>query len=918
MLYIFTETSKYMILGFMILYALECVFYEIKGERADKSRGIYIRQDLYLFMIQALSYATLCLKTGKLDYAFFCLFVQIVLFGCIILTILMYPKADRMLLNNMVLLLSIGFIILGRLDFNKALKQFAIVAVSLIACMFIPAAMKKMKGLKEFGYVYSVIGALLLLTVLILGTATHGSKLSYSIGGISFQPSEIVKIIFVFAVAALLGKAETFFDIVTVTFIAAAHVLILVLSKDLGSGLIFFIAYICMLFIATRNYVFLFLGLGSGVAASILAYRIFTHVQVRVSAFLDPFSSIDREGYQITQSLFAIGCGNFFGTGLNKGAPGDIPYVWSDFIFSAVSEEFGGIFAILMLVVCISSFVIIMRASINGNGRFYRLLAGGFGAMYIFQVFLTVGGGIKFIPLTGVTLPFVSYGGTSVLSSVCMMYVVLEVIIDYRTNAEVLKADDETMTIRKPRTFETWLTVSFFGTLYAAMIIYFCIYVANNEQTLISNSYNSRQKILAQENTRGSIYDRGGKVLAQTLTDAVGKEYRDYPYANLFAHTVGFSTKGKTGIESSENYYLLNSNIPLNEKVENDVAGRKNPGNNVYTTLDYELQKVASDSLGVCRGAVIVSEVKTGKILAMVSKPDFDPNTVAADWDKYLNDTGDESVLLNRATQGLYPPGSTFKIVTTLEYIKENSEDYENYSYNCSGSYRNGDIKINCFHGSVHNRVDLAKSFAKSCNSSFANIGMSLDRDRFGKTLKQLKFNEKLPLDINYSISKLKVDNYTTDEDMAQISIGQGKAGVSPMLLHLITNAIACDGTANKPMLVDHIEDADGNVIKQYEPERYANMMTPEEAGILTELMKGVVQNGTGTRLQSAFYEAAGKTGSAEFGGNKEDSHAWFTGFAPADDPEISVTIIVENIGSGGEYAVPIAKRIIDAYLGVY
>ena len=918
MLYIYTEISKYIILAFMFLYVLECVLYEIAGENKYKSRGIYIRQGIYLFAIQALAYSTLCLKTGKLDYAFFCLFVQIVLFGCIILTYMFYPGADRLLLNNMTLLLSIGFIIISRLSFNKALKQFAIVAVSLVIGMLVPLIMKKLAGLKDLGYVFSVIGIVMLAIVLILGSTTHGSKLSYSIGGVTFQPSEVVKIVYVFAVAALLGKAKSFIDIVIATVVAASHVLILVLSKDLGSGLIFFVTYLCMLFIATRNYAFLGAGILSGVIASLAAYKIFTHVQVRVQAFLDPFSTIDNQGYQITQSLFAIGCGYFFGTGLYKGVPGDIPYVDSDFIFSAVSEEFGGLFSIGMLLVCISSFIVIMRVSMKAKGRFYRLLAVGFGTLYIFQVFLTVGGGIKFIPLTGVTLPFVSYGGTSVLASVLVFYVVIAVMNDCYEKEKDIELNGAPDNIRKARTVETWITVGSFGCVFLAMIIYFCVYVANNEQKLINNSYNSRQKILAQENTRGSIYDRGGKVLAETVTDSLGREYRQYPYSGLFAHSVGFSTKGKTGIEASENYYLINSNIPLSSKVENDVAGKKNPGNNVYTTLDYELQKVAADSLGVCKGAVIVSEVKTGKVLAMVSKPDFDPNTVAYDWDKYLADTSPDAVLLNRATQGMYAPGSTFKIVTALEYIKEHPDDYDKYSFTCNGRFKKDDINISCYHGSVHGGVDLYKSFAKSCNSSFANIGVGLDRKKYSKTIDDLGFNKNLPIDINYSVSKLAVDEDTSDYDMAQISIGQGKAGISPMHLNMITNAIANGGSVYKPMLVDHISDAEGKIIKQYDPEEYCRMMSKEEADVLTQLMIGVVENGTGTRLKSDYYQAAGKTGSAEYGGGPADSHAWFTGFAPALDPQISVTIIVESIGSGGEYAVPIAKRIIDAYFGVY
>lgn len=470
---------------------------------------------------------------------------------------------------------------------------------------------------------------------------------------------------------------------------------------------------------------------------------------------------------------------------------------------------------------------------------------------------------------------------------------------------------------KKTRVAETRITIAFFICLFASMIVYFCLYVKNNEQELISNSYNSRQQILAKENTRGTIYDRNGEVLAETLKDSNGNEYRNYPYDNLFSHAVGFVNKGKTGIEQKANYYLINTNVSISEKVENDIAGTKNPGNNVYSTLDYKLQKIASDSLGVYKGAVIVTNVKTGEILCMVSKPDFNPNTIVQDWDGYVNSSKD-SVLINRATQGIYPPGSTFKIITALEYIRENPDSYNSYSYNCSGRYSNGDIKINCFHGSVHNQLDFKKSFAKSCNSSFANIGMTLDRNSFGTTLNGLLFNTELPYDFNYNKSSLIVDSMVSDDDMAQISIGQGKVGITPMQLNMITNAIANDGILMKPYMIDSIVDSKGSIIKQYEPEEYGQLMTKQETDVLTDLMISVVNEGTGTKLKSDYYQAAGKTGSAEFNGNSSDSHAWFTGFAPANDPEISVTIIVESVGTGGEYAVPIAKRLIDAYFGVY
>lgn len=475
-------------------------------------------------------------------------------------------------------------------------------------------------------------------------------------------------------------------------------------------------------------------------------------------------------------------------------------------------------------------------------------------------------------------------------------------------------------TYRKPhskRNREIILLSVFFTVLFCAMIGYMCNYVRNNEKDLMNNNYNARQALLALENTRGTIYDRNGEKLAYTQVDGE-TEVRVYPFSNMFSHVVGYSTKGKTGIEQMVNYYLINSNIPLSEKVENDLAQKKNPGNEVYTTLDVELQKIIYDSFGMYRGACIVSNVKTGEILALVSKPDFDPNTIVQDWDKYIEEDSQKknSVLLNRVTQGIYPPGSTFKIVTALEYIKENNTSVDGYHYSCNGKFKHGDSKMQCYHAMAHGSEDFYDIFANSCNSAFASVGVALDRNQYSDTLETLLFNQELPIDMNYSKSMITVDDSLTDDEMIQISIGQGKSQITPMHLNMITSAIANDGVLMKPKFIDRVIAPNGSIIETFPAEEYKRLLSKEEADLMTELMIAVVNEGTAPKLKNAQYQAAGKTGSAEYNGVKEDSHAWFTGFAPADDPQIAITIIIESIGSGGDYSAPIAKRIFDAYLG--
>ncbi len=312
-----------------------------------------------------------------------------------------------------------------------------------------------------------------------------------------------------------------------------------------------------------------------------------------------------------------------------------------------------------------------------------------------------------------------------------------------------------------------------------------------------------------------------------------------------------------------------------------------------------------------------MSNPKTGEILAMVSKPDFDPNTIKNDWESLLADKSTDAKLLNRATQGMYPPGSTFKIITTLAYLKEHPQDYTNYKFSCNGRFSTDGESISCFHGETHGSVDLTKSFAESCNSSFANIGVHLDRKVFSETINQLLFNQELPMEVLYAKSKASIDANTSVGDVMQLSIGQGATSVSPMHMNMITCAIANEGVLMKPYMVDSIKSVDGKTVKEYEPSAYKRLMTAVQADTLKGMMKEVVETGTASKLKGLSYTAAGKTGSAEFTNTTTDSHAWFTGFAPAEDPEICVTIIVENAGSGGSFAVPIAKRIFDAYFGV-
>ena len=324
----------------------------------------------------------------------------------------------------MCMLLSIGMIILTRLSYEKAMRQFLFITAGSCIAMIIPLILSKMSLFRKLKWLYAALGIVALLYVLIAGGVSYGAKLSISIGGFSIQPSEFVKIIFVFYIACMLYKNQDMHTVIVTSAVSAVFVLILVASKDLGGALLFFFTYLVMIYVATKKWYYFAGGIGLLALAAMVGYKLFSHVQTRVMAWKDPLSLIDSGGYQVSQSLFAIGTGGWFGMGLNQGMPEKIPVVEKDIIFSAISEEMGGFFALCLIMVCVSCFLMIFNVSMQMRDEFYKLVALGLGSTYALQVFLTIGGVTKFIPSTGVTLPLISYGGSSLLSTMILFGII--------------------------------------------------------------------------------------------------------------------------------------------------------------------------------------------------------------------------------------------------------------------------------------------------------------------------------------------------------------------------------------------------------------------------------------------------------------------------------------------------------------
>ncbi len=428
-----TDAGRYLMILLMAIYTY--LSFRYFGVREEKKKKICSRQNRLMFLIHALSYVIIYCRTGEDRMILFYGAQVFFLFLYLVLYRFFYRNVSRVLMNNMCMLLCVGFVILSRLSFERAARQFVLVVFSGAVTMLIPFIIDRMWQLSKIPWVYGILGLGLLTAVYFVGNTSYGAQLSIQIGRISIQPSEFVKILFVLFASTMFYRSTSLKQVCLTTAVAALHVLVLVFSRDLGGALILFVTYVFMLFVATGNWLYLGAGLLSGSGAAVLAFRLFSHVKVRVSSWKNPWADIDNTGYQMAQSLFAIGTGGWFGMGLYEGMPRKIPVVEKDFVFAALSEEMGAVFALCVLLICLGCFVQFMMIACSMQAAFYKLTAFGLGILYSTQVFLAVGGVIKLIPSTGVTLPFISYGGSSAFSTFILFGIIQGLYI--------LKRDEE-------------------------------------------------------------------------------------------------------------------------------------------------------------------------------------------------------------------------------------------------------------------------------------------------------------------------------------------------------------------------------------------------------------------------------------------------------------------------------------------
>lgn len=456
-----------------------------------------------------------------------------------------------------------------------------------------------------------------------------------------------------------------------------------------------------------------------------------------------------------------------------------------------------------------------------------------------------------------------------------------------------------------------------YGLSFALMVYLIYIFNTVNQQPEL-HQYNPRLAVLEDKMIRGDILDRTGEVLASSSN--IKERY--YPYDDLFFHVVGYYQPIKAGLEATTNRYLL-PRKSLMDYLRDQLNNQTPKGYDVITTLDVELQKLAYDALGSYKGAVVVMEPSTGKILTMVSKPSVNANIILDSdvWEDYNNDSQNPSKpLLNRASQGLYPPGSIYKVIPTLAMIQ--SGTWDDFTYECEGVDVYEHKRLACFDEKPHGLVNTESAFTVSCNNYFAQVGLKLGAEKMDKVSRELLFNNSLSeLSFPHETSTTGLDKHASIPQIVESSIGQGKIQVTPMHMAMITSSIANGGILYKPYLVDSVVDrrvitdnTDDHIVRKYKPELYKTLMKPEDAALMDQFMGNVVSEGTGwrTNINRDDLTIHGKTGTAQNATGND--HSWFIGYSKSDGIDIVVSVVVEEGGNSSSTAVPIAKELFELH----
>ena len=838
------------------------------------------------------------------------------------------PEADPAILPLSFALAGIGITFVTRLAPALATRQVIWLYAGIALMVITLILLRNLDKVANYKYTLMIVGVILLLSPMVpgLGQEIYGSRIWLSVGPFSFQPGEIAKILIVLFLASYLSANRELLSVFTwevgpfrlpapatlipllVMWVIA--LLVVVFEKDLGSALVFFLVFLVMLYVATGKKFYLAVGLGLAALAAVMLYSAFGHVQTRVETWLDPFADAQGGGYQLVQTIYSLADGGLFGVGIGNGLAESIPVVESDFIFAAIAEELGLLGAAGILLLFLSFAIRGMVVAARAKSDVSSLIATGLTTIIVVQAFIIVGGVTRLIPLTGLTLPFISQGGSSLLASFIIVGFLL------RCGDEGTGLEHEMASVTSAlhvnsvlgrvslgkRLTNTMVLFSVMFALLVANLTYIMVIKADEYQNMPGNNHTIARQA---DSERGTISTSDGVVLARSVQNEEGHYYREYPAGDLASHVVGYySTRfGTSGIEAYANETLEGKeDFATWTDVIDSMAGIKHAGNDVTLTIDSTIQRAAQNALSGYTGACVVMDAETGAVFGLASSPTYD----AADFVETIENSSDSSALYNRATQALYAPGSTFKIVS-LATALENGVATEETLFDSPSEIEIGNAMVTNINKKDHGEITLARATELSSNTVFGQLGAEMGAKMLVSGAEDFGFNQLINFELPFATSLMpnpkEMTEWETAWAAAGVPVGEHESPAGPQAsvleMALVGCAIANEGTIMQPYLIDGVYNSLGERSYTARGSKLMQAVSADTANRVLKVLEGVVENGTGAAAQVSGASVAGKTGTAERVDGDDDS--WFVGITPSDSDgrKIVVALVLENGGSG-------------------
>lgn len=692
------------------------------------------------------------------------------------------PERDPILLPTAFLLTGWGLLVIWRLFPNFGLRQTGWFIISITILYAVLRGNRHLSWLRRYRYVWMTVGLVLMVLTLVFGTHPTGGEPRLWLGccGVYLQPSEPLRLLLVAFLAAFLSDKlrftfhrdeglQSFSTLLPLIVIWSLSVVLLLVQRDLGMGMLFLALLALLLYMATGRWWIIVLASIFGILAGTLGYFLFDVVGQRITAWINPWPDSIGGSYQLVQSLIALASGGVIGRGFGLGSPGFIPAVHTDFIFTAITEEFGllgGLAIIALLAVFVSRG---LRVASHSRNPFGALLSAGISISLGLQAVLIIGGNIRLLPLVGVTLPFVSYGGSSLVT--CFILLGILLLLSGKTEGNEI--------------FTRPLTVLHFGSLIAWGVLAITLgwWTVYRAPILVSRTDNPRRAVEDLYAKRGSIEDETGELLAES-TGSPGSYQRNYPHPES-ATVLGYDsfTYGLSGLESVMDGLLRGSegDNPISIWWSQLTSGHPPPGSDLRLTLDYHLQEAAADQLNGCQGGLVLLDAQSGDILAMVSAPSYDPNRFDQDWQDIATDPA--SPLLNRVTQGEYQPGMVLSPYILAWSIQMDIAEPGDLTSNLETPIEVGGQPLSCLVKLPQDsKAEYTKALLNGCPAPFYTLGEKLGVDDFNHMLEVFGFLERPDVRLPTSESPSPSD-LPNEESLGLAAVGQGDLTISPLQL---------------------------------------------------------------------------------------------------------------------------------------